>query len=109
MEYRDTASYCQGMNYGMGYFLIMFKNEEIAYRCYAQILEKVQMPVFTDNFTHLQSNFYVLDRMISLYIPDLWQHLKVLSFNKGRENHSSLLRFRLVHYDVHEHSAVHRK
>jgi hypothetical protein len=79
MEYRDSASYCQGMNYVMGFFLLSFQNEEFAYRCFAQLLEKVQMPIFTDNFAHLQSNFYVLDRMLSVYIPDLWEHLKVPS------------------------------
>jgi hypothetical protein len=65
----------------MGYFLLTFGNEEFAYRCFARLLEKVQMPIFTDNFTHLQSSFYVLDRMLSVYIPDLYDHLKVETSN----------------------------
>ena len=64
------------MNYVVGYFLIIFKNEELAYRCFAQLLEKHSMNIFLDNFSYLQGYFYILDRMISLYIPDLWEHFK---------------------------------
>lgn len=107
MEYRDSASYCQGMNYVMGFFLLSFENEEFAYRCFAQLLEKVQMPIFTDNFTHLQSNFYVLDRMLSVYIPDLYEHLKVRSFQEGRKDHACVLCFRMVHHPLLQFTTIH--
>jgi hypothetical protein len=34
------------------------------------------MSTFTDNFSNLQMNFYLVDKLNELFIPDLWQHFK---------------------------------
>ena len=65
------------MNYVVGYFMIMYPKEEDSFRLFSQLLQKHMMPIFVDNFTHLQCNFYILDRLISMYIPDLWEHFRV--------------------------------
>lgn len=64
------------MNYLAGLFLIYYKNEELAYQMLCQLLEMRMMSTFTDNFANLQMNFYLVDKLNELFIPDLWQHFK---------------------------------
>lgn len=64
------------MNYLAGIFLIYYKQEELAYKMLCQLLELRMMSTFTDNFQNLQMNFYTVDRLNELFIPELWQHFK---------------------------------
>lgn len=73
-SYSDSASYCQGMNYLAGIFQIEYVQEDTSFRMMSQLLEKRMMKVFTSEFQHLQMNFYILDRLIELFIPDLHRH-----------------------------------
>lgn len=75
-KYSETAGYCQGMNYVVGVLLIYYQNEELAFKMFCQLLEKYMMEIFTDNFDNLQKNFYLVDKLIQLHIPDLYNHFK---------------------------------
>lgn len=95
------------MNYLMGFFLVVLRDEEAAYRCFSQLLDKSLLKIFIDGFSHLQGYFYILDRMINLFIPDLWEHFKVSSSDSGRTRAAGLLQFGLVHHSLHQLTAVH--
>lgn len=56
--------------------MIQTKDDKASYCLVAQLIEKHLMKVFTDNFAHLHSYFYIMDKLISLHTPDLWDHLK---------------------------------
>lgn len=64
------------MNYLAGNFLLYFKEEELSYKLLCQLLDLRMMPIFTDDFVNLQMNFYMVDRLNNLFIPDLWEHFK---------------------------------
>jgi Rab-GTPase-TBC domain len=64
------------MNYLAGLFLIYYKKEELAYQMLCQLLELKMMSTFTENFQNLQMNFYTVDRLNELFVPELWHHFK---------------------------------
>ena len=75
---QDGASYCQGMNYIAGYFLIKYRSQEtLAYYHFLPFIEKYMSELYADSFSKLQGHFYVMDSLIKNYIPNLHLSFKV--------------------------------
>lgn len=75
---QDSASYCQGMNYIAGYFLIKYNHLEAkAYYHFLPFIETYMTELYANSFSKLQAHFYVLDSLIKNYIPKLHASFKV--------------------------------
>lgn len=70
-------SYCQGMNYIMGFIYIRFMDEEKTYKFFNIILEKYFKNMFCKEFAQLKLLFYQFDRCLALFLPELSEHFKV--------------------------------
>ena len=77
-QYDGKVSYCQGMNYIMGFMLSLFKNEETAFKFFAIVMVKRMKGFFDNEFKILQCLFYQLDRLIAIFLPDLSSHFEVI-------------------------------
>eukprot|EP01016_Furgasonia_blochmanni_P046099 TRINITY_DN658_c0_g1_i5.p1 TRINITY_DN658_c0_g1~~TRINITY_DN658_c0_g1_i5.p1 ORF type:complete len:912 (-),score=280.66 TRINITY_DN658_c0_g1_i5:62-2797(-) len=75
-HYDRDISYCQGMNYIMGYMFIMFLDEEVAFNVFCVCMKKHIGHLFLNEFAHLKLIFYQLERLIDLFMPDLAAHIK---------------------------------
>lgn len=75
--YDPIISYCQGMNFLMGFLFILIQDEEITFKCFAVILEKMLRNVLTQDLKRVKLLFYQLDRLISRYLPTLFEHFSV--------------------------------
>lgn len=73
----EGASYCQGMNYVAGMFFYLIDDEEDIFKLYTCLIENKMSILFANKFEKLKSYFYVLDNLVTLFIPDLSQHFKV--------------------------------
>jgi len=70
--------YCQGMNFVAGFLYLMFEKESLAYAVMKEIINKFKMDeLFDSELPMLKLNFYQLDRLISIVLPDLHTHFKV--------------------------------
>ena len=68
--------YCQGMNYIAGFFLLKCAEPRDAYRIFKWSMKKLFLPVFNDNFSGMRIKLYTIDRLLSIFHPDIYDHLK---------------------------------
>jgi len=68
--------YCQGMNYIAGLLLLKSKTAGDAYCIFKWSMDKLFLPVFKDNFAGMRPKLYILDRLLSIFHPDIYDHLK---------------------------------
>ena len=65
------------MNFLAGFLLMFFKDENTAFKAFSGLIEKFEMnELFKDDLPLLKQYFYKLDRLISMYLPDLYSHFK---------------------------------
>ena len=65
--------YCQGMSC-IGQFLLEITkgNEKNSFHIFSAIISKTQYgQLFFDNFDHVEKYFYVFERLINIYLPEL--------------------------------------
>lgn len=75
--YNSEIKYCQGMNFLAGFLLMFFKDEKIAFKAFSGLMDKFDMTeLFKEDLPLLKLFFYKLDRLISMYLPDLNSHFK---------------------------------
>lgn len=75
--YNSEIKYCQGMNFLAGFLLMFYKDEKVAFKAFSGLINKFGMTeLFTDDMPLLKLFFYKLDRLISMYMPDLYSHFK---------------------------------
>lgn len=74
-------SYCQGMNYIMGFLYIHLKDEDKTYKCFTYLINMYFEDMFTKDLDKLKLLFFQFERCLALYIPDLADHFKVKLFN----------------------------
>ena len=75
--YNPEIEYWQGMNFLAGFFYFYFKDEEHAFKSMLGLIQKFNLTeLFNSNLPRLKLYFYVLDRLISIYLPDLHDHFK---------------------------------
>jgi hypothetical protein len=73
-----TLDYCQGMNFIAGFLYIMTKNEALAFTIMREVIKKYDLAIlFNTETPMLKLDFYTLDRLISICLPDLHSHFKV--------------------------------
>ena len=72
-----SIEYCQGMNFIVCYLLFLYKDEEKVFKFLHVMMHKYFMKnVFKQGMTLLIKSFYIFDKLISTYIPDLFEELK---------------------------------
>jgi hypothetical protein len=79
---RPNVNYCQGMNY-MGAFLLQLtgSEEEGFYFLVAVLSNTEYSHIFYDDLSKLKQFFYVFERLLSIYTPELSQYLKKCGIN----------------------------
>ena len=75
----EALDYCQGMNFIAGFLFMTFdKREDLAFAVLKEVISRFHMHELFDNqLPLLKLNFYQLDRLIALLLPDLHTHFKV--------------------------------
>lgn len=72
--------YCQGMNFIAGFLYLFLKEEALAFAVMRQVINIFELStLFNTELPMLKLNFYRLDRLISIILPDLHSHFKVSS------------------------------
>ena len=83
--------YCQGMNFIAGFLYLFLKDEALSFAVIRQIINFFELStLFNTELPMLKLNFYRLDRLISILLPDLHSHFKVSNPNDG---HTVLFNF----------------
>ena len=76
--------YCQGMNFIAGFLYLFLGDEALAFAVMRQIIQVFELStLFNTELPMLKLNFYRLDRLISILLPDLHGHLKEESVNSS--------------------------
>lgn len=80
----DRMEYCQGMNFLAGFLILVLKDQAMAFGILKQVVEKYEMTdIFNADKSKLKLFFYTLDRLISIYLPDLHSHFKEENINSS--------------------------
>lgn len=75
--YNDEVKYWQGMNFLAGFLLMFFKDEAITFKAFSGLINKFGMnELFKEELPLLKMFFYKLDRLVSMYLPDLYSHFR---------------------------------
>ena len=79
--YPDT-SYCQGMNYISQFLIELTGDEEKSFDIFSAILDKTEYSKLTANeFDLMKKYFYVFERLICIYLPELYTTFKRNNIN----------------------------
>ena len=75
---RNTSiGYCQGMNFICQFLLQVTNDEEKTFNIFSAILAKTKYgDLIHDDFNLMKKYFYVFERLINLYLPELFTLLK---------------------------------
>ena len=80
----NNISYIQGMNYICGFLLFLCKNEEKTFNIFSAILNKTDYGnIIINNFENMKKYFYVFERLISIFLPELNVVLKRNNINSN--------------------------
>ena len=80
-SYPDT-NYCQGMNYISQFLLELTGSEERCFELFSAILNKTEYSKLTVNeFELMKKYFYVFERLICIYLPELYTTFKRNNIN----------------------------
>ena len=82
---QQALDYCQGMNFIAGFlFLVFGKREDLAFAVMKAVISKFRMhELFNTELPMLKLNFYQLDRLIAILLPDLHMHFKDEQINSS--------------------------
>ena len=74
----NKLNYCQGMNYIAAFLLNITNNneEESFYLFLSMIIHTEYGKLFEKDLEKLKKSFYVFERIISIYLPELYMHFK---------------------------------
>ena len=76
--------YCQGMNFIAGFLYLFLQDEALSFAVMRQVINVFELStLFNTELPMLKLNFYRLDRLISMVLPDLHSHLKEESVNSS--------------------------
>ena len=76
------VSYCQGMNYMMGFIYVTTKDSNEAFKIFCCMMDLFLKELFEKEFANLKRYFYKFTRCMELMIPDLAVHFRVKIFFK---------------------------
>lgn len=51
-------------------------NEELSFRLFRSLLEKLLRDIFLEGLKSMRMHFYILDRLIAIFLPRLFIHWK---------------------------------
>ena len=75
--FNKNLGYCQGMNYIAGTLFLVIQDEEASCRCLSAMIEMFSMnSLFTNNLKKLKKLFYIFDRLIVMYLPEINETFK---------------------------------
>ena len=67
--------YCQGMNFIAGFLYLFLGDEALAFAVMRQVINLNEMStLFNTELPMLKLNFYRLDRLIAILVPELASH-----------------------------------
>jgi len=75
-HYDKRVSYCQGMNYMMGFFSSLFHDEATTFKFFTMVINKNMRILFENDLRTLQLFFYQFDRLVDIFLPKLSDHFK---------------------------------
>lgn len=82
--YNPDVSYCQGMNFIAGTFLMQFKNEELSFKCLIGLVKKFSMgPIFEVGVPKLRCMLYQLDQLLEIRLPSIQKVFKQEGVSAG--------------------------
>jgi len=70
------VSYCQGMNYVMGFCYINLQDPNVSFKSFIRLMDWHIKPLFEKEFKMLKQCFFKFNRIIEIYLPDLFEHFK---------------------------------
>ncbi|CAD8148498.1 unnamed protein product [Paramecium octaurelia] len=74
--HNKEVGYCQGMNYIVGYLYLTFEDEEVTYIVFDYIMRNYFSQYFENEFEMLKKVFYQYERLLFLFLPNLYHHFK---------------------------------
>lgn len=79
--YDPEISYCQGMNFLMGFIFNFIQDEEISFKCFTLLVQRMLRDLLDHDLKKIRLLFYQLDRLIQIYLPILYEHFQVKKIN----------------------------
>lgn len=84
--------YCQGMNFIAGFLFLFLRDEALAFAVMRQVINIYELStLFNTELPMLKQNFYRLDRLIAILLPDLALHFNELSVNSSYFSSSNFI------------------
>ena len=84
--------YCQGMNFIAGFLYLFLGDEALAFAVMRQVINVYELStLFNTELPMLKQNFYRLDRLIAILVPDLAAHFSELSVNSSYFSSSNFI------------------
>jgi len=82
---KNILDYCQGMNFIAGFLFLTFGlDEAVGFAVLKEVIARRQMhDLFNTQLPMLKLNFYQMDRLISIVLPDLHSHFKNENVNSS--------------------------
>jgi hypothetical protein len=75
---KPQLNYCQGMNYIAAFVYLILQNEEEAFYLMMGVLENTEYAhIFADEMFRLKQFFYVFERLLFLYVPEIFSYFRV--------------------------------
>lgn len=72
----QEVGYCQGMNYVMGFLLIILRDEKKTFKFFTIIMDQLLAKIILNDFSKLKMFFCILDRLIYVFTPSIAEHFK---------------------------------
>ena len=79
-HFNPDVSYCQGMNFIMGFIYCLYQTEDITFKFFMKIMDDWLKKLFINDLINLKLIFYQYDRLIAIFLPDLAEHFYVICF-----------------------------
>jgi hypothetical protein len=81
----QQLDYCQGMNFIAGFLFLQFgHSESLAFAVMKAVIQRFRMhELFNTELPMLKLNFYQLDRLLAISLPDLHMHFKDETINSS--------------------------
>ena len=75
---KPQINYCQGMNYIASFIYQIFNDEEDSFYFMLALFEKTEFcSIFLDDLSKLKQYFYVYDRLLNLFLPEIHSYFRV--------------------------------
>ena len=74
---KPKLNYCQGMNFIASFIFHLLENEEESFYLMTSIVEQTEFSsIFMEDLQRLKSFFFIFDKLINIYVPEVYQVFK---------------------------------